>query len=90
VQTTDVPRQNLDTAARVIDETTYVLHPETSELHTFNDVGARIWELADGERSVAQIAAAVEVEYEVDLAQAEADVVEFLDALVAKGLIVTA
>jgi len=82
-----VPRQNPDTAARKIDQSTYVLDPETSALHTFDEVGERIWELCDGQRSVAEIANVIEGEYEVDAPQAEADVVEFLDELVTKGLV---
>jgi hypothetical protein len=87
VQTTDVPRQNPETAARVIDDATFVLHAETSELHALNDVGARIWELVDGERSVAAIAETIESEYEVDRAEAQADVVAFLQELAGKGLV---
>jgi hypothetical protein len=87
VQTTDVPRQNPETAARVIDDATFILHAETSELHALNDVGARIWELVDGQRSVSDIATVIESEYEVDVAQASADVVTFLDELAAKGLV---
>jgi len=82
-----VPRQNPDTAARKIAQSTYVLDPETSALHTFDEVGERIWELCDGQRSVAEIANVIEGEYEVDAPQAEADVVEFLDELVTKGLV---
>lgn len=90
MQTTEVPRQNPEAAARVIDDALFVLHAETSELHALNDVGARIWELVDGERDVAAIAASIEGEYDVDLVEAEADVVAFLNELVDKGLIVLA
>jgi len=87
LDTTQVPRQNPDTAARKIDESTYVLGPETSVLHTFDEVGQRIWELSDGERTVADIVSVIESEYDVDAARAEADVIEFLDELVTKGLV---
>lgn len=85
-----IPQQNPETAARLIDEAMFVLHAETSELHALNEIGARIWELVDGKRSVADIAAVIETEYDVDQAQAEADVGEFLDELVEKGLVVLA
>jgi hypothetical protein len=90
VDSTALPRQNPETAARTIDEALYILHAETSDLHALNDVGARIWELLDGERNVAAIAATIEGEYEVDQAQAEADVIAFLDELVEKGLVLLA
>jgi hypothetical protein len=82
------PRQNLDTASRSIDDATYVLDPETSELHAFNEVGGRIWELIDGERSLQDVAAAIADEYEVDPAVAQADVLEFVRTLQEKDLVV--
>ena len=87
METTDVPVQNPETAARLIDDAMYVLHGETSELHALNDVGARIWDLADGSRSVAEIAETVEAEYEVEADRALADVLEFLAALAEKQLV---
>ncbi len=87
MDTTHVPRQNPDTAARKIEDSTYVLDPETSALHAFDEVGQRIWDLSDGERTVGDIVSAIESEYDVDAATAEADVIEFLDELVTKGLV---
>ena len=84
---TQVPRQNPDTAARKIQDSTYVLDPETSALHTFDAVGQRIWDLVDGERTIADIVHVIQDEYEVDAETAEADVVEFLGDLVTKGLV---
>ena len=65
----------------------YVVHPDTSELHNFNEVAARVWELIDGQRTVADIAAVISDEYEVQLAVAEADILAFLDELLQKDLI---
>jgi len=87
VNLSDKPAQNLETAARKIDDLFYVMHPDTSELHNFNDVGTRIWELIDGERSVEDIVGVVTEEYEVDEATARTDVLEFLAALQEKDLI---
>jgi hypothetical protein len=88
VQITDVPSQSPDSAARVIDDATFVLHGETSELHALNEVGARIWELTDGSRTLADIAAVIQEEYEVDADRAQADVNEFISELVGKQLVV--
>jgi hypothetical protein len=81
------PRQNLDTASRSIDDTAYVLNPETSELHAFNEVGGRIWELIDGERTLQDVITAIADEYDVEPGVAEADVVEFVETLVDKGVV---
>jgi len=53
----------------------------------FNPVGSRIWELADGQRTVEEIARQLTVEYAVELSAARAEVREFVDALAAKGLL---
>ena len=63
------------------------MHPDTSELHNFNEVATRVWELVDGQRTVAEIAAVITDEYEVDQAVAEADILAFLDELVQKDII---
>jgi hypothetical protein len=87
VKASDVPRQNPETAARDIDGMTFVMDAETAELHSFSDVGGRIWELTDGERTVADIVAVITAEYEVEPARAEADVIGFLDELQGKRLV---
>jgi hypothetical protein len=45
-----------------------------------------VWELIDGRRSAALIAALLCEEFEVELEQAEGDVLDFLNLLVEKGL----
>lgn len=83
----DKPAQNSDTAVRKIDDVFYVMHPDTSELHNFNEVASRVWELVDGQRTVAEIATVITDEYEVEPAVAEKDVLAFLDELLQKDLI---
>ena len=87
VNSSDKPSQNADTAARKIDDVFFVMHPDTSELHNFNEVAARVWELIDGQRTVTDIAAVISGEYEVEPAVAEADIMAFLDELLQKDLI---
>lgn len=68
------------------DEAVLVL-PEKGEVKVLNTVGARIWSLADGSRSVRDIAAALCAEYSISTAQAEADTLDFIQQLVAKGIV---
>jgi len=82
-----IPRQNEDTASRSIDDAAYVLNPETSELHAFNEVGGRIWDLIDGERTLQAVAQIIADEYEVEPTVAEADVLEFAETLQEKGIL---
>ena len=87
MELTDRPARNADVSARSIEELFFLLHPDTSELHQVNDVGRRIWELADGQRSVGDISDAVAAEYDVEPGVAQADVLEFLEELRTKDLI---
>lgn len=57
-------------------------------IFTLNPVGSTIWSRIDGRCSVRDLAAAVSKEYEVDTATAAADVTEFVELLMTKGLLV--
>lgn len=50
-------------------------------LYTLNEVGARVYELVDGQRPVEAIVERIVSEFDVDRATAEADVREFLSQL---------
>ena len=54
---------------------------------TLNEVGAMIWRLLDGQTTVRQLMEAVRNEYDVEAAEAEKDVVDFLRSLEDAGLI---
>jgi hypothetical protein len=55
---------------------------DMESLYTLNEVGARVYELIDGERTVRDICATIVEEFEVSNDQAEADVTEFLEKLI--------
>jgi hypothetical protein len=58
-------------------------------IYTLNDVGARIWELLDGNGvTIDDIVSAITQQYEVEAPQAEADVVEFLEQMKEIGAVV--
>jgi hypothetical protein len=65
----------------------YVLVPITNNIadmnsvYTLNETGAFIWEQIDGKRDVREIVAALTVEYDIDLKNAEEDVFSFIDNL---------
>jgi hypothetical protein len=87
VKLTDTPVRNDDNAVRKIEDTVFVMNPDTSELHSFNEVGCRMWELADGSRTVAAIAEAIVEEFAVDAQTAQTDALEFLGELNSKDLV---
>ena len=84
---TDKPVPNDSNAVRTIEDVVFVMNPDTSELHSFNEVGARIWQLLDGSRTVADVAGMIVEEYDVDEATAQQDVIDFLKALHEKNLV---
>jgi len=58
---------------------------DLESIYTLDEVGARIWELIDGQRTVKEIRDLIVEEYEVSPDVAEADLVEFIQQLEAIG-----
>jgi Coenzyme PQQ synthesis protein D (PqqD) len=54
------------------------------QLHRFNTVGTRVWELCDG-RDVGAIVEVIVQEFEVERGPAHADVLQFLEQLLQLG-----
>lgn len=54
---------------------------DTETLYTLNEVGARVYELIDGERPLREIMDTIVNEFEVTRQQAESDVREFVAQL---------
>ena len=72
---------------RRLEHEAVVVLPDRGEVKVLNDVGAQVWALADGSRSVRDIVAALCNDYDVSPAMAEADILKFLAELQQKGLI---
>jgi hypothetical protein len=73
--------------SRRLEQEAVVVLPDRGEVKVLNEVGAQIWTLADGSRTVREIIAAVCAEFEASPAVVEADTLEFLAELQHKGLI---
>lgn len=78
--------RNKDVAWRVIENEAILISAEDSMLHSLDEVGTRIWELADGSNTVGDIVEKIFEEYEVDRETAETDVVEFVTNLSSEKL----
>lgn len=65
----------------------YVLVPVTDNVadmdsvYTLNETGAFIWEQIDGKKNLKEIIEAIVVEYDISKAEAQDDVLEFIDDL---------
>ena len=73
--------------SRRLEHEAVVVLPDKGEVKVLNDVGAQIWTLADGSRTVREIIAAVCAEFEASPVVVEADTLEILAELQHKGLI---
>lgn len=74
-------------ASRVYGSDAVVISPEQAMVRMLNPTATRIWQLADGSRSLEEIALALVDEYEVDYHQAHQSVVRLLTDLSEKHLI---
>ena len=70
-----------------VDDETVLLDLDSGSYFALNDVGARIWELCDGDRSVDDIVSTITAEYDVDTETARRDVVELLSMLAEEQLL---
>jgi len=77
-----------DTVSRIIGEEAVIILPGMGELKVTNDVGARLWELADGQKTVADLVDILCEEYTVDRDQAEKDALVFLQQMVDKSMLI--
>jgi hypothetical protein len=57
------------------------------ELFSLNDTGRAVWRKLDGRRTLGQVAAALEAEYEAPLEELRRDVLGFANELVRRGIL---
>ena len=83
-----VAKNNEKTAHRIIDGEAVVVNLTDSTFHTLNPVATFIWQQADGQTSVKEIAQKVCQEFEADRDTAEKDCLEFIRKLVDKDMLI--
>ena len=73
--------------AQASGPTLILLDPDSGECYTLDEVGARIWDLCDGTRPVADVVALLHADFDAPIAAIQADVLELLDDLARDALI---
>jgi len=58
---------------------------EADSIYVLNETGTRIWELADGKRTLADIIRMITAEFDVDDKTVADDLVEYVDEMVTSG-----
>jgi hypothetical protein len=81
-------RLSPDVAWRKVDDELFAITPDGMLHNVQSAVGVTIFELLMAGSSLADIATAVEAEFAVDKATAQADLDQFVVALLAKGILV--
>lgn len=60
---------------------------DLASIYSFNGTGTLIWKLLESPRTIAELASAVSEDYDVEVAQAERDVREFVEEMRTAGLV---
>jgi len=81
------PTQNQDIAWREIDGEAVLVLSDSSDIKVLNLVGTQIWKQCDGHHEAALIAQEIALQFEVQIDEVLADVLDFLRELRSKGLI---
>lgn len=82
-----VPRRVTGAVQAEVDGELILLSPKDFAYFGATGTGSPVWDLVDGERSVDDIVAELEGTFEAEPGAIRKDTVEFLDALIAAGLI---
>jgi len=80
------PIKSPDTAHQIIDDEAVIITPGQMMVHVLNAVGSRIWDLADGERKIGDIARIITHEFDISYQTALKDTVEFTRDLAEKQI----
>ncbi|MCB0077625.1 MAG: PqqD family peptide modification chaperone [Anaerolineales bacterium] len=85
-----IMHHNPQVSSRLFDGEAVLVDTDKNVVRMLNEVGSRIWELVDGERSAHEIAEILSREYDVSLSEAQVSVNDFLVTLAAHELIAEA
>ncbi|MCO6452364.1 MAG: PqqD family protein [Caldilineales bacterium] len=87
IQDSAQPQRSKDAASRVFDGEAVIISPSLNMVRMLNPVATRIWESADGNHTIANIANHLTSEFAVEYDHAVASTRRFLQELADKGLV---
>ena len=79
-------RQHPDQIAAEADGEVLMMHIESGNYFGLNEVASFIWNQLDEPRSIAELCAAIQTEFEIDEARCQADAMDFLQGMIDDGL----
>jgi len=68
-------------------EDAVLLHAQRGDYYSLNKVGARLWVLTDGSKTIGELAELITQEFEISKEQAESDIIELAEQLAKEGLV---
>ena len=68
-------------------EDAVLLHVQRGDYYSLNKVGARLWVLTDGCKTIRELAVLITEEFEITREQAESDIIELAEQLEKEGLV---
>lgn len=83
-----IPVPSPEVICRLTEDGAVLVSPEAGDLRVLNAVGAAIWQMLDGQRTVGELEVEVAQRYRIPAAQAHVDVGRFLDDLQGRGLLI--
>lgn len=86
--THSIPAHSPGLIWRMMNDGAVLVSPEVGKVRVLNEMGATVWQLIDGQKSVDGIAALLVNEYETSLEQVRADLTIFISDLIDRGLLV--
>lgn len=81
------PERHSATAYRIINDEAVVLHLDSGIYYSLNEVGARIWDLCDGNTNIENVTKIICNEFEITEEIALRDILDVLNDLFQEGLI---
>jgi hypothetical protein len=78
---TNVPVRNPEIIAKSAEDEAVLVMPQKGQVKVVNQVGAVIWELIDGKRTIENIIEEIVSQFDVDPFTAESDVFNFISEL---------
>lgn len=64
-----------------------LLHVSRGDYYSLNKVGARIWTLSDGTKSIRELADEIMAQFDISQKEAERDIIELAEHLEKEGLV---
>ncbi|MBE0428992.1 MAG: PqqD family protein [Thermoleophilia bacterium] len=64
-----------------------LLHVQRGDYYSLNKVGARLWSITDGSKTIGDLAGEITEEFEISREEAEKDIIELAGQLAKEGLV---